>query len=48
MIPVIPKADKADIKAGFQFAVLTEIKGKRSYKKNERSNKTDGAECARS
>ena len=31
MIPVIPRADKADIKAGFKFAVLTEIKGKPTY-----------------
>ena len=31
MIPVIPRADKSDIKAGFKFAVLTEIKGKPTY-----------------
>ena len=31
MIPVIPGADKADIKACFKFAVLTEIKVKPTY-----------------
>ena len=33
MIPTIPKPDKADIKAGFKFLVLAEVKGKPTYEK---------------
>ena len=33
MIPTIPKPNKADIKAGFKFQVLTEVKGKPTYEK---------------
>ena len=33
MIPVIPKANKTDIKAGFKFAVLAEIKGRPTFEK---------------
>ena len=33
MIPMIPKPNKADIKAGFKFEVLTVLKGKPTYEK---------------